>query len=183
MRISSVEAQRTAWVQLLLCSSGRVESQSGLDRALATPNCSKRHNRPDWYAKAYVILEVFFLRPSLPTRETTKLPWVQFYVFDLVEDERFVLMPKAAKGVFMDALCQEWVNDGLPNDMAAIALLTHSTKAELKKSWKFIGLFLEKRDDFRLIYPPFEIARAHAAKVAAERKRAAEVRWKPEQAA
>jgi hypothetical protein len=106
-----------------------------------------------------------------------KLPWVRMPLIDFAEDERFALMPKAAKGVLFDALVQEWLGDGLPNDMAAIAALTHSTPREIKACWQYVGPFFTGRTDGRLVFEVFEKERKHAAEVSAKRGDAAKSRW------
>lgn len=108
-----------------------------------------------------------------------KLPWVRLHVFDLAQDERFVLMPKAVKGVFMDALLAEWMNNGLPNDQAAVAALTHSTAREIETAWPHIVAFLEVRADGRLVYPEFEVERQRAERVSSVKSQNAKKRWEP----
>jgi hypothetical protein len=106
-----------------------------------------------------------------------KMPWVRMLLIDFAEDERFVLMPKPAKGILFDALVQEWVLDGLPNDLAAIAALTNSKLREVKASWQHVGPFFTGRTDGRLVFEPFQKEREHAAEVSAKRGDAAKSRW------
>lgn len=64
-----------------------------------------------------------------------ELPYFRWYPSDAQSDLKYRSLSRAEKGLFHDALDFSWMNDGLPDNDAAIGRALNMTVKELKTLW------------------------------------------------
>lgn len=110
------------------------------------------------------------------------------YVLDWLEDREVKKMKRAARSMYLDLLCHEWIGGPLPDDMVECAGILDELPRSLAPFWTSIrGRFdvvspsIEERVDTqstsRLVHPKLESLRIAALKKSEKNAKSAEERW------
>lgn len=83
-------------------------------------------------------------------------PAMLWWVRDWLTSEAVLAMPRAARSLYFDLLCHQWINGSIPADEKALAGLCGETLASFRKLWRDVALRFDKGEDGRLRNPRME---------------------------
>jgi uncharacterized protein YdaU (DUF1376 family) len=101
------------------------------------------------------------------------LPYFRWYPADAVGDEFYAHLTCAELGVYHRCLDHSWMNDGIPADTAALAIICHMSRKPFEKVWGKVNQrwSASPRDPARLVNPRQERERDYAIRVGENNKR------------
>jgi uncharacterized protein YdaU (DUF1376 family) len=111
-----------------------------------------------------------------------QLPYFRWYPADAIADFRYSGLSIPELGLFHHALNFAWMNNGLPNDDAAIGRALHVTVREMRTLWPAVRqCFAVRECDGKLINKRQEEEREEALVVSEKARSSAQKRWEAPQ--
>ena len=109
-----------------------------------------------------------------------RAPAFQFYPRDYMSDIKVRLMSHEQKGIYVDLLCLDWDEDGIPQDVEDLALLTGLEPARFRAHWekRIACCFVEHPTKLRFLTSKrLEVERTKQRLNSEKAKASADARW------